>query len=92
VVPAANIIGCLSNQKSPLTTGFVTEVQEESRSLGLKTAVSFASTLAELDIALSELVKLHIGAVIFTSDGYFNDHREQIGALTQQHKLPAAGP
>ena len=49
----------------------------------------FASTLAELDAALSEMVKRRIGAVIFTSDGYFNDHSEQLGALTQQHKLPA---
>ena len=89
VVPAATVIGCISNQKNPLTTGFVKEVQEASRSLGLETDVSFASTLAELDMALSEMLKRHIGAVIFTSDGYFNDHSEQIGALTQQHKLPA---
>ncbi len=89
VVPAANVIGCISNQKNPLTTGFVKEVQEASRSLGLETDVSFASTLAELDMALSEMVKRHIGAVIFTSDGYFNDHSEQIGALTRHHKLPA---
>ena len=89
VVPAATVIGCIGNQKNPLTTGFVKEVQEASRSLSLETHVSFASTLAELDTTLSEMVKRRIGAVIFTSDGYFNDHSEQIGALTQQHKLPA---
>ena len=40
VVPAATVIGCISNQKNPLTPGFVKEVQEASRSLSLETHVS----------------------------------------------------
>ena len=57
--------------------------------MSLELRVASASTLHEVDAALAELASQRIGALMFTSDGFFNDHSEQIGVLTLGHKMPA---
>ena len=89
VVPGATVIGCISNPKNPLTQAFIKEAQDAVRSLGLEPQFASASTLHEVDASLAGLVAQRIGAVMFVSDGYFNDHSEQLGVLTLGHKMPA---
>ena len=57
--------------------------------MSLELRVASASTLDEVDATLAEMAFQRIGALMFISDGFFNDHSEQIGVLTLEHEMPA---
>jgi putative ABC transport system substrate-binding protein len=89
LVPTATIIGLLINPTNPGVETQTRDLQAAARTLGLQLHVLNASTEDDLDAAFATLVKLRAGAVVISTDSFFNTRSEQLGALTFRHAMPA---
>jgi ABC-type uncharacterized transport system substrate-binding protein len=90
LVPAATIIGLLVNPTSPTLAEPITRnLQEASRTLGLKLHVLHASTEREIEMAFATLLQLRAGALVIGSDPFFNIQSEQLAALALRQAMPA---
>jgi putative ABC transport system substrate-binding protein len=90
LVPAATIIGLLVNPANPTLAEPITRnLQEASRTLGLKLHVLHASTEREIEKAFATLLQLRAGALVIGSDPFLNIQSEQLAALALRQALPA---
>ena len=90
LVPAATIIGLLVNPANPTLAEPITRnLQEASRTLGLKLHVLHASTEREIEMAFATLLQLRAGALVIGSDPFLNIQSEQLAALALRQALPA---
>ena len=90
LVPAATIIGLLVNPTSPTLAEPITRnLQEASRTLGLKLHVLHASTEREIEKAFATLLQLRAGALVISPDSFFNIQSEQLAALALRQAMPA---
>jgi putative ABC transport system substrate-binding protein len=89
VIPKATVIGLLVNPSSPdLADADSREQQAAAQTLGLKFDVLHASTERDLDSVFSTLVEQRIGGVVIGTDSFFNTRKEQIAALSVNHRVP----
>jgi ABC-type uncharacterized transport system substrate-binding protein len=90
LVPAATIIGLLVNPTSPTLAEPITRnLQEASRTLGLKLHVLHASTEREIEKAFATLLQLRAGALVISPDPFFVTQSEQLAALALRQAMPA---
>jgi ABC-type uncharacterized transport system substrate-binding protein len=90
LVPAATMIGLLVNPANPTLAEPITRnLQEASRTLGLKLHVLHASTEREIEMAFATLLQLRAGALVIGSDPFLNIQSEQLAALALRQALPA---
>jgi ABC-type uncharacterized transport system substrate-binding protein len=90
LVPAATIIGLLVNPANPTLAEPITRnLQEASRTLGLKLHVLHASTEREIEKAFATLLQLRAGALVISPDPFFVIQSEQLAALALRQALPA---
>jgi putative ABC transport system substrate-binding protein len=90
LVPAATIIGLLVNPANPTLAEPITRnLQEASRTLGLKLHVLHASTEREIEMAFATLLQLRAGALVIGSDPFLNIQSKQLAALALRQALPA---
>ena len=89
LVPAATIIGLLVNPASPTAEPITRNLQEASRTLGLKLHVLHASTEPEIEKAFATLLQLRAGALVISPDPFFNTQSEQLAALALRQAMPA---
>lgn len=90
MVPSAQTVGLLLNPR------FGTEAAEQHRqavtaaaqALGRKLVVKEATTDAEIDAALAELVEARVTALIVQNDPFFDSRRDKILALSARYRLP----
>jgi putative tryptophan/tyrosine transport system substrate-binding protein len=93
LVPTATAIALLVNPTSPNQTESTTrDAEAAARTLGLKLYVLHASTERDFDTIFATLVQLRAGALVIGPDLLFANHREQLGALTVHHAVPAISP
>jgi putative tryptophan/tyrosine transport system substrate-binding protein len=93
LVPTATAIALLVNPTSPDQTESTTrDAEAAARRLGLKLYVLHASTERDFDTVFATLVQLRAGALVIGPDLLFANHREQLGALTIHHAVPAISP
>ena len=64
-------------------------MQTAAVALGLQLEIARASTEAEIDKALTTLVKQGVAALFVANDPYFDSHRDQIIGVAARDAIPA---
>jgi putative tryptophan/tyrosine transport system substrate-binding protein len=88
LIPKATIIGVLVDPNFPMSEVQSQEVRNASRALALQISIAHAGTESEMDIAVRELVKDGVNALLLAGGPLFNNSRQRLVALTADHRLP----
>ena len=88
VVPTATIMAALLNPAYPSAETQLRDLQAAARSLGLQLHVLRASNARDVDGAFTTLAQLRAGALVISSDPFFNSRTEQLAALALRHAVP----
>jgi putative tryptophan/tyrosine transport system substrate-binding protein len=89
LVPHASIIAVLLNPQSADIRARSAAVQEAARTVGQQITVLHAGTERELETAFANLPQLQAGALVVSSDPFFNSRRDQLVALAARYAIPA---
>jgi ABC-type uncharacterized transport system substrate-binding protein len=89
LAPHATLVGVLLNPNVEDFQFRVADVQEAARTVGLQIHVLRATTDREIDAAFAALSGIRAGALVVSSNAFFNTRREQIVALAGRHAIPA---
>jgi ABC-type uncharacterized transport system substrate-binding protein len=89
LVPKATVIAFLVNSKHPIAEFYTRDVQTAARALGQQLVVVSASTEGDFDTAFATLVQQRAGALVVSSDAFFNSRRNQLVTLAAHHAVPA---
>ena len=81
LVPAAALIGVLINPDSPKAELLLSDVQTAARTIGQSIQILNASSEGDLEDAFATIVAQHVGALVVTSDAFFNSQFDRIVAL-----------
>ena len=87
-VPNAVVIACLVNPTSPRSGSQVQQLQNSTRSLGLKLQIVNASNDQDLEAAFATVAQVGAAALFVTADPSMNAMREQIASRAVRHSLP----
>ena len=88
-VPTATALGLLVNPTSPeLANADAKEQHAAAQTLGLGLRVLHASAKEDVDAIFAKLVELRVGGLVIGTDLFFNTHKEQLAALSVQHRVP----
>jgi putative ABC transport system substrate-binding protein len=88
LVPAATIIGILANPKYPDSATQLQDIEEAAPMRGQQVHILNASSEREIDAAFASLVKERVGAILATSDPFFDTRRDQIISLAARYSIP----
>ena len=89
LVPKAVAAGVLVNPDNrPIAEGYERAAQDATRTPGMKLHILYARTDSEIDAAFAALSKLHAGALLVSSDPFFESRRHQLIALAARQALP----
>jgi ABC-type uncharacterized transport system substrate-binding protein len=89
LVPTATTIAVLVNPSSPGAEARLEDVREAARLLGQQVRIVNARSEGDFEAAFAGLVQLGAGALIVVSDPLFNNHRDELTALTARRAIPA---
>ena len=90
LVPTARVMALLVNQTNPSVAETVTsELQSAARSLGLELHVLNASSEADFDAVLADVIKSGAGGLVIATDVIFTSHSAQLAKLAARHAVPA---
>jgi putative tryptophan/tyrosine transport system substrate-binding protein len=89
LAPQATLVGVLLNPNVEDFQFRVSDVQDAARVVGLQIHVLRATTDLEIDAAFAALSQIRAGALVVSSNAFFNARREQIVALAARHAVPA---
>jgi putative tryptophan/tyrosine transport system substrate-binding protein len=90
LLPAATIIAVLVNPSAPtLTEQFMRDLQAAAPALGMQLHVLHASNDRDLDTAFAALGQLRADALVIGPYLFFTSRKEQLGALSLRHAVPA---
>src|SRR5262249_51004427 len=86
---SAGVVALVINPSNPNADTISKNLQAAAGMLGLQLHVLTASTEREFDTVATALAQLRASALIFATDPFFLDHRNQLVALTMRLALPA---
>ena len=90
LIPTATDIALLVNPTSPsISEPYSRTLKAAASTLGLQLHVLQASTEQDFDRVFAALVQLRAGALVISTDTFFNARSEQLAALTLRHAVPA---
>jgi putative ABC transport system substrate-binding protein len=89
LVPKADRYFTLVNPGSSLTKPFIRDLQAAAGSLGIRIEVLQAATTGEIEAAFAKLPPEGGNVLVFPPDSFFYTHRERLGALAIQHRVPS---
>jgi putative ABC transport system substrate-binding protein len=89
LVPAAKVVGFLTNAQGEISALHSREAEAAARALGRKLVVVAASITTELAQSFSTLAANGVGALVVENDPAFDSRRDQLMALAADHRLPA---
>jgi putative ABC transport system substrate-binding protein len=89
LMSAEKVIGLLVNKTNPVTESVVADVQAAAASLGLELKVMHARTDEDIDVALSSLPGVQVGALVIGTDPFFTSRSEKLGAMSLRLAIPA---
>ncbi|HEX9071638.1 MAG TPA: ABC transporter substrate-binding protein [Pseudolabrys sp.] len=90
LLPTARTMALLVNPAEPsIAEPTAKEVLAAARTLGLELHVLNASSEADFDEVFTKLSQLQAGGLVIVAGPFFSGHREQLGALTLRHAVPA---
>jgi putative tryptophan/tyrosine transport system substrate-binding protein len=78
LAPQATVVGVLLNPNVEDFQFRLADVQEAARTVGLQIHVLRATTEGEIDAAFAALSGIRAGALVVSSNAFFNTRREQI--------------
>ena len=88
LVPAAKIIGLLTNPTNSNIEVVVPDLHATAAALGLNVVVGYASSESGLDGAFESFVRRGVQALLVDSDAVLFSHLQQINALVARHSVP----
>jgi putative ABC transport system substrate-binding protein len=89
VVPAATVIGLLTNPNNPRTDPEIGQLPAAARTVGKQILVVKAGSERDFDVAFETLVQERANAVLIPAEPLFSLWHEQLVALAARHALPA---
>ena len=89
LMSSEKVIGLLVNKTNPVTKSVVADVQAAAVSLGLELKVMHARTDEDIDVALSSLPGMQVGALVIGTDPFFTSRSEKLGAMSLSLAIPA---
>jgi putative tryptophan/tyrosine transport system substrate-binding protein len=87
-VPGAANIAALVNPLNPAGRGQSEVLLAAARSLGLQLTILNAGDEAQIDAVFASLAKSRPGALLISSDAFFNSQCERLAALSVRNELP----
>ena len=87
-VPGAATIAALVNPLNPAGAGQSEHLQSAARSLGLKLTIRHAGSEREFDAVFASLAQSRPGALLISSDAFFNSQCERLAALSVRNAIP----
>jgi putative tryptophan/tyrosine transport system substrate-binding protein len=92
LVPNASVIAGLINPNYPGAKTQADEVQETASRLGVKAIALIATTDDEIDAAFASAARQGAGAMIVSSDPFFNSRGGRFVEQAARHSMPAIYP
>jgi putative tryptophan/tyrosine transport system substrate-binding protein len=92
LVPTATPIAMLVNPKNSQTESGLIGLQAAAQAIGQQIMVLNASTVGEVDGAFATLVQQRAGALIVSSDPFFQSVPDHLVALASRHAVPTIYP
>src|SRR6516164_309109 len=89
LLPRVQLIAVLLNPSRPNYAFQVKDVQEPAAAIGQQIHILLASNESDIDKAFATAVQLRAGALLVSSDPFFNSQRDKIVALAARHSIPA---
>jgi putative ABC transport system substrate-binding protein len=89
LVPTATTIALLVDPTNPEIESVLRHTQVAAHTLGVELRVFRASAELDFDSVFATLDKQRVGALLILPASTFLDRREQLGALTLRHSIPA---
>jgi putative tryptophan/tyrosine transport system substrate-binding protein len=93
LVPTVTNMALLVNPTNPISAEIQSRgVQAAARTLGVQLQVLHASTERDFDTVFATLAQLRPGALVISTDAFFNDRSEQLAALAVRNAVPTIYP
>jgi putative tryptophan/tyrosine transport system substrate-binding protein len=92
IVPNASVIAVLTNPENPTVLPDRPDLEKAASENGMALALFSATTVEEIDAAVTAAAKRPVGALLVPGDVFFTSRREQIVALAARHALPTIYP
>jgi putative ABC transport system substrate-binding protein len=89
LLPNADTIAALVNPTFPGSNVQTTDLQAAASALGLRLHVLHASTAADIDVVIANVVQLQASGLVIANDPFFSSWSERLGALALRHRVPA---
>jgi putative ABC transport system substrate-binding protein len=90
LLPSLTSVAVLVNPANPVVSEpFLRRMQAAALALRIQLHVLNASNDAEIKEAFGRLAQLRAGALIISTDVFFNSHSKLLGALSAQYAMPA---
>jgi putative ABC transport system substrate-binding protein len=89
LLPGVQLIAVLLNPDRADHEYRLREVQESAAAIGQQIHVLLASNASAIDTAFATAVQLRAGAMLVSSDPFFNSQRDGIIALAARYSIPA---
>jgi putative tryptophan/tyrosine transport system substrate-binding protein len=89
MVPTATILALLVNPTNPNAQAIASDAHSAAGALGFELHVLHASTEREFDAVFASLVQLRAGGLVISTDPFFTNQGEQLGALALRNAMPA---
>jgi putative ABC transport system substrate-binding protein len=90
VMPQARRFAILANPLTAPMAELESDLPRWERELGVSLRIVTARRPDEFDAAFAVMVRERVDAAVVLADATFYTHREQLGALCERHRLPAA--
>jgi putative ABC transport system substrate-binding protein len=92
LVPKASVIAGLINPNYPRAKMQASEVQETARHLGVKAVILTAATDDEIDVAFASATRQGTGAMLVSSDPFFNSRSGRFVEQAARYSMPVIYP
>jgi putative ABC transport system substrate-binding protein len=92
LTPKASFIAGVVNPNYPGASAQITEIHESAGHLGVKSIVLAAATDEELDAVFAGASQQGVGAILVSSDPFFNSRSERFVAQAARYSIPVIYP
>jgi putative tryptophan/tyrosine transport system substrate-binding protein len=89
LLPDARTIAALVNPTFPGSDVQTADLQAAASARGLRLHILHASTAADIDAVMANVVRLQSNGLVIANDPFFNSWSEQLGGLALRHGIPA---
>jgi len=89
LVPAAKIIGLLTNPANSNVAAVLPDLRAAAHALGLDVVVGYANTQSDVEVAFDNFAGHRVQALLVDPDPVLLSRRQQITAVAARHSVPA---